>query len=91
MDSIDRCMAIQKLISVRNFAHQDSDPCWVLEGLYLGATLHPTYLHGSSEPPPPPPPPRRSWCEAPMEFACCLACLLASSAHIQGTGIPVHE
>ena len=38
-DSIERCMAIQKLISVRQFAHQDSDPCWVLEGLYLGATL----------------------------------------------------
>ncbi|CAL5220799.1 g2872 [Coccomyxa viridis] len=37
VDSIDRCMAIQKLISVRNFAHQDSDPCWVLEGLYLGS------------------------------------------------------
>ena len=40
MDSVDRCMAIQKIISARNLAHQDSDPCWVLEGLYIGETLH---------------------------------------------------
>ena len=39
VEGMDRCMAIQKLISVRNFAHQDSDPCWVLEGLDLGAAL----------------------------------------------------
>ena len=44
VDSIDRCTAIQKLISVRNLTHQDCDPCWVLEGLYLGATLHPNLL-----------------------------------------------
>lgn len=32
-------MAIQKLNLVRNFAHQDTDPCWVLDGLYLGETF----------------------------------------------------
>lgn len=35
-------MAIQKLVSVRNVAIQDCEPCWVLDGLYLGMllTLH---------------------------------------------------
>ena len=35
-------MAIQKLVSVRSFAIQDCEPCWVVDGLYLGAllTLH---------------------------------------------------
>lgn len=35
-------MAIQKLVSVRNAAIQDCEPCWVLDGLYLGTllTLH---------------------------------------------------
>ena len=34
-------MAIQKLVSIRNFAHQDSEPCCVLDGLYLGIVLLP--------------------------------------------------
>ena len=38
-DNTDRRIAIQKLVSVCTFANQDSDPCWVLEGLYLGARL----------------------------------------------------
>lgn len=34
-------MAIQKLVSIRNFAHQDSEPCCVLDGLYLGIDSFP--------------------------------------------------
>ena len=34
-------MAIQKLVSIRNFAHQDSEPCCVLDGLYLGIDSSP--------------------------------------------------
>lgn len=36
-DSMQQHMAIQKLVSVGNFAHQDCEPCCVLDGLYLGA------------------------------------------------------
>ena len=43
-------MAIQKLVSIRNFAHQDSEPCCVLDGLYLGIDSSPSLYRSSGTP-----------------------------------------
>ena len=31
-----RAAALHKLVAVRNFAHQDCEPCCVIDGLFVG-------------------------------------------------------
>lgn len=38
-----RAAALQKLVAVRNFAHQDCEPCCVIDGLFVGAALKEVY------------------------------------------------